>query len=103
MLLLVAGLEALSKKSMLNPPGHFVRAIAMATFKEINIEPIEEGNITGFENLTELQIWEYDPRLFKEKDRVDIVSLYATLQEEKDERVEQALEAALGGEAWYTD
>lgn len=100
---LVAGLEALAEKSMLNPPDHFIRAMDMARFKELNIETIEEENITGFENLTELQLWEYDPGLFKVKNRVDMVSLYATLQEEKDERVEQALGAALGGEVWYMD
>ncbi len=40
-------------------------------------------------------MWEYDPGLFKRQNIVDPVSLYASLKEEKDERVEQAFETVL--------
>ena len=37
--------------------------------------------------LVELQVWEYDPKLFTNDQNVDPVSLYASLQEEQDERI----------------
>lgn len=94
---LVAGLEALAEITNLNPPEHFIRAMQITKFKNLNIETVEAENITGFENLIELQLWEYDPHLFKYWEIVDIASLYATLNEVKDERVEQALEKS---EVW---
>ncbi len=92
---LVAGLEALSKRSMLNPPDLPVRAISLDHFRKLEMETLTKEEITGYEKLFELQIWEYDPKLFVGQNGVDLVSLYATLQEEKDERIELALEDAL--------
>lgn len=102
---LVAGMEALSKLSMINPPGYPVRAIGYEQFEEIENETeiVENKDIIKDERLVELQIWEYDPRLYSNKKHVDVMSLYASLKEEKDERVEQALEDVLRGEKWYMD
>ncbi len=100
---LIAGLEALSKKSMLNPPDLPVRAISLDYFRKLEMETFIREEMTGYEKLIELQIWEYDPRLFTEQNGVDVVSLYATLQEDKDERVELALENLLRREKWFTD
>lgn len=97
---LVAGLEALAEITNLKFPNNSVRAMQITKFKNLNIETVEEENITGFENLIELQLWEYDPNLFKSQKRVDLASLYATLNEVKDERLEQALE---NSEIWDLD
>lgn len=100
---LVAGLEALSKRSMLNPPDLPVRAVSLDCFRKLEMETLTKEEITGYEKLFELQIWEYDPKLFVEQNGVDLVSLYATLQDEKDERIELALENLLRREKWFTD
>lgn len=60
-----------------------------------------ERNVSLY--LVELQLWNYDPKLFSNKNHVDLMSLYAILKEETDERVGQALEEILRGEPWYTD
>ena len=99
----VAGLEALADLSMLNPPNYKVRAIYEEYFVSEDLETIANEDIINDERLVELQIWGYDPKLFTKKDIVDRVSLYASLKEENDERIEQALEEALGGGTWYTD
>lgn len=99
----VAGLEALANLSMLNPPNYKVRAIYEGYLESEDLETIKNEDIINDERLVELQIWGYDPKLFTKKDIVDRVSLYASLKEENDERIEQALEEALGGGTWYTD
>jgi hypothetical protein len=52
--------------------------------------------------LVEVEVWDYDPGLFFNNGHVDLLSLYASLKEETDERIEQALEEVLQGESWYT-
>jgi len=100
---LTAGLEALAEVSLINPPNYFVRAIGNEAFKHANIETIKNKDIVKDENPIELQVWNFDPKLFSEKFHVDIMSLYASLMDEKDERIEQALQEALRGEKWYMD
>jgi len=100
---LVAGLEALSELSMFNPPGHKVRAIYGDGLNMNDLGVVKNIDIIKDEKLLELQIWEYDPKLFTNKDIVDKASLYASLKNENDERIEQALEEVLRGEIWYTD
>ena len=99
----VAGLEALSKLSMINPPGHRVRAIYSAEVKKHNLEIVNNKDIIRDKELVELQIWGYDPKIFTDKKIVDVASLYASLKEENDERIEQALEEVLREKKWYMD
>lgn len=99
----IAGLEALSKLSMINPPNYKVRAINEGYLNNKDLEIVKNKDIIKDEKLVELQIWEYNPKLFTKKDIVDTMSLYASLKEENDERIEQALEEVLRGEIWYTD
>lgn len=98
----VAGLEALGQLSMLNKPEHPIRAISRDRLNQVEVEVIENKDIIKDEKLVELQIWEYEPKEFSDKNHVDIMSLYASLKVETDERVEQALEEVLRGETWYT-
>jgi predicted transcriptional regulator len=100
---LTAGLEALAEVSMINPPGHPVRAVGREQFKTQEFEGIKNKDVINDTQLVELQIWAYDPTQFSHTKHVDLVSLYASLQEEKDERIEHALEEVLQAEPWYTD
>lgn len=99
----IAGLEALSKLSMINPPGHKVRAIYGADVNKNNLEIVNNKDIIRDKELVELQVWGYDPKIFADKNIVDVASLYASLKEEKDERIEQALEEVLREKKWYMD
>ncbi len=95
----VAGLEALAELSSFNPPGYKARAIYEDYYGEFvtNEDQIKD------ENLVELQVWEYDPKLFTKGHIVDPVSLYASLQEEQKERIEQALEEVIRGKKCYME
>lgn len=99
---LVAGLDALAQLSMINPPDHAVRALSRQLLEKVELEIVTNRDMIKDEKLIELQIWAYDPRPFTHNKYVDLLSLHASLKEEHDERVEQALKEVLGGEKWYT-
>ena len=48
----------------------------------------------------EVELWSYPPALFAERDRVDRLSLYLSLQDERDERVEASLDEMMKNVAW---
>ena len=100
---LFAGLSALSKLSMLNAPDQTIMAMSKHTFEKRSFHVIEDVNKIIDLKPIELQLWDYDPHLFSKNLCVDVMSLYGSLKDEDDERVEQALEDVLRGETWYTD
>ena len=97
-----AGLEALSMISMMNPPKNPVIAISKERLKRIEFDLVKDRDRIADENLTEIEVWRYDPTLLSKEKQVDLVSLALSLKEIKDERVEQELEERLKGETWYT-
>jgi len=100
---LTAGMEALSELSMINPPGHPIMAIDRNKLNKEQVEVVNNKDLIKDTKLVELELWDYDPGLFSNNGHVDLLSLYASLKEETDERVEQALKEVLRGEPWYTD
>lgn len=89
----VAGLSALAEHTMLAPPINPVYAIYIEEWNKLvkddsvkkSIEPIQtDSNV-------KLQIWRYSTNLGMQQHIVDKYSLYLSLKDEKDERVEQAL------------
>jgi DNA-binding MarR family transcriptional regulator len=86
-----AGLTALSEVSMLNPPPMPVLGITENEkhFKSVSSELVDS------ETSAALQIWRYDPRRISQNDKVDALSLYMSLSDDHDERIEQALEEML--------
>lgn len=98
---LIAGLEALSAVSMLNPPQQLVRAISKEKLGQLKPNAISDLARISEGNLTELQIWKYDPDLFSTGGIVDMASLWLSLYEIKDERVALALEERLKQEKWF--
>lgn len=95
-----AGLTALARYTMLAPPTHAVLAIGRDEWKTIRRQhtPIElpEPDTQSFE----LEIWSYRPALLAEGDRVDPLSLYLSLKDNRDERVEAALEELMRELRW---
>jgi len=98
-----AGLDALATISMINPPGHPVVAIDHNRLNDEQIEVVRNKDYIKDNQLVELQIWDYDPKLFSDEEHVDLLSLYISLKVDADERIEQALEEVLRGESWFTD
>lgn len=96
---IVSGLSALSHFSFLSPPLLPVFAIGLNQWSEYKKLPIEElPSDDGA--LLELEIWNYDPALFASEGFVDRFSLYLSLKNEKDERVELAVEEMMEEIKW---
>ena len=86
-----------------NPPRHPVMAIDRNKVDKEQIDVVKNMDLISDSKLVELELWDYDPKRFSDKHYVDLLSLYASLKEKADERVEYALEEVLRGEPWYTD
>ncbi len=88
---LSAGMTALSARTMLNEstyPEYAISRDAWKVMEKMGIEriPMEEPDTCL------LQIWCYDPKVLEVDGLVDPFSLYLSLQDETDERIEMALE-----------
>jgi DNA-binding MarR family transcriptional regulator len=90
--LLLAGESALAEYSMLAPPGQQVYAISEKKWKTMEKEKVFQEAKYPEEAGMQLEVWRYDPRLFVEGNAVDPFSLYLSLKESKDERIESAIE-----------
>lgn len=100
---LLSGLDALAELSHLNPPDHPTLAVDKKLLDQENILIINNRDLIRDEKLVQLELWDFDPRLFSDKQHVDLASLYASLKDQTDERIQSALEEALKGEPWYMD
>ena len=93
--LYLAGITALSHRSMINSPNVACYAAVSNTSR----------NITGSEFLideteqVEIEIWRYDPGILSGETFVDPLSLILSLRGNRDERIEEAVVELLG-EIW---
>ncbi len=99
----ISGFESLSYISMINPIDYKVRAISNKNYINQNISIVKNEDIINDKNLIQLEIWNYDPKLFAKGEIVDILSLYTSLQDIKDERVEKEFDELLKKESWYLE
>ena len=98
-----AGEVALSEKSMLAAPQK--NELACGPHSPLVKEKEIPSENRGFlkEYFVDLQIWKYDPIPFVREGRVDTVSLYLSLKDSPNERVQACLEEMLGKEKWSMD
>lgn len=96
----VSGLNALAHRSSLNQEKLPVFAIDYKCYSDLlqksaicSVNFPEEADF-------ELELWHYDPFLFSENGIADPFSVYLSLQEKLDERVESALEEMMGQLKW---
>jgi len=95
----IAGISALSRATMLAEPMHATRAISPEMWNllqsgEIAMAPDWDPSAA------ELEIWRYDPALGEQRSIVDPLSLTLSLRDDKDERVQLALEELKGQYPW---
>jgi DNA-binding MarR family transcriptional regulator len=86
-----AGISALSEKTLLSSGDIPVYATSKEDYtvlKEQNKIKIVEN---GFEAQAQLEIWYYNPKILGRQDVVDELSLFLSLREDTDERVQIAL------------
>jgi len=95
-----AGLSALANYTMLAEPGERVFAMSSENFKEL----IKTGKIIQRKrqegDCIQIEVWQYQPELFCENNLADPLSVYLSLLEENDERVEIALDSILENFKW---
>lgn len=93
----IAGLSALSENSMLNPPALPIYALSLNEYKNLAKDEI----LSSYEDAAaELEIWDYDPHLFQQEGCVDPFSLYLSLIDSIDPRIESALETMMEKIKW---
>lgn len=89
--LLMSGYSALSEYTMLNPP-------RMKCFASDSIAAWEKAStrkLQSTDDQHEIQLWRYDPRKLSGSGMVDRLSLALSFSDDKDERVEDAIEEML--------
>jgi len=95
-----AGLTALSRYSMISAPTSPILAVSPEVWKAAKANP-DVGEITyEDEDAYHLEIWRYDPALLSAEDAVDRLSLFLSLRDTNDERVEAALDEMIGSVKW---
>ena len=97
---ITSGLTALAKYSMLAPPKPPMFAMTSDEWRELE----SRGDVTEAKptdpRATGIEVWSYSPTLFAKDNHVDQFSLYLSLRDDPDERVEEALEEMMEGVSW---
>jgi hypothetical protein len=98
--LLDAGLTALARRSMLAAPPVPTTALAQGRLRSA----LDKDDLVkvGHPDYAEVfvQAWAYNPGRLAEEDLVDPLSLWLSLMEDPDERVQLALDELLEGQEW---
>lgn len=96
----LASLSALSEATLLAAPRIPTYAIRNKEYQEL----LNKGVIRKISQRDEanacIEAWTYDPRLLAGDGRVDALSLYLSLRDSPDERVQQQLESLLEAVPW---
>lgn len=97
-----AGLTALARVSSLAPPRERTVAVSSEAWRELEDrlrwEPFAPG--AAEPGQTRVEVWTYAPTALSAGPTVDVLSLFLSLRDEHDERVERALEDAMEAMAW---
>jgi len=95
-----AGLSALAHYSKLAEPAKPVLALEGKQWKQINANDDAMILDIAEPNASELEIWSYSPERFAKKKVVDRFSLYLSIREDNDERVQSALKEMMEQVEW---
>ena len=93
-----AGETALAGYSMLNPPDIVSRACRKnkESKEDLVVDPLLESK----PDYIRLELWRYRPEIFAKNGKVDPISLYCSLKEDHDERIEGELENMMEEIKW---
>lgn len=95
-----SGESALAQRSLLAQPKADVvaRGPHAAPIDEKDIAKENRGLLS--DNFVQLQVWKYDPQPLMQNNRIDTVSLYMSLKDSPNERVQACLKEMLDKEQW---
>jgi len=100
---LTAGLSAMAGYSALAEPSVPVVALDRAKARSLLEAPGVEELPAAEEAELEVEVWSYDPALLADGPSVDRLSLYLSLRDDTDERVQSALDEMMRGFTWSED
>lgn len=96
----LAGMSALSRYSMINDDD-FLTYATISSIAKNNFDIVEiNQDRRPADNVTKLQIWKYNPKLISNEDVVDMLSLYLSLKDSTDERVQLSLDEMMARIKW---
>ncbi|WP_122642353.1 MarR family transcriptional regulator [Luxibacter massiliensis] len=93
--MLLAGTSALAEKTMLNNEVPIDYAVDK---KACDSKELQNELIDPYKQIS-IEIWKYPPQLFAKENMVDTISLALSLEDERDERIEKAVDEMLD-ELW---
>ncbi len=93
----VAGVNALAQYTMINNEPSETYAISKDEFKQLSISTDKEFGANRIE------IWKYSPKHLSNNGIVDKISLFLTLKDSDDERIQIELESMINNMTWYTE
>lgn len=89
----ISGYSALAEYSMLNPPV----VESFATDSVAMWDSVASKKLYDSDDQCAVELWRYDPNRLAEGGAVDRLSLALALRDERDERIEEAIEEMLAG------
>lgn len=95
-----AGLSALAGYSMLAEPENKILAVNSASGTSLLRQYGKDKLLSADQHALEIEVWSYDPNYFATEGVVDRLSLYLSLRDNRDERVEAALDDMMKGISW---
>lgn len=95
-----AGLTALAAYSILAAPRIPMTAVTTRQWKEIETRPGVARTTESDPNAVGVEVWSYGPRLFAKEGICDPFSLYLSLKDDQDERVQMALDEMMEAIQW---
>jgi len=95
-----AGLSALAAYSDLAEPNNMVVALSRDDWRSDQQRDVLREIEAAEPDAMQVEVWMYPPTLFADQGLVDRLSLYLSLRESDDERIEAALETMMGDVPW---
>ncbi len=93
----ISGINALSEYSMINRENRETYATSKDNLKSL------APSVDKHYGFNKVEIWKYDPNSLSKSGIVDRLSLYLSLRNNEDERVQMELETMLNDMSWYTE
>ena len=95
-----SGVAALSEVSEISAPPHPVNALDRGSWKKLAGKIGRLAMLDQHQAGTTIEVWHYPPGLFACDGRVDPLSLYLSLRDDPDERVQASLLEVLDAMSW---
>jgi len=95
-----AGISALSKRTMIGDDPLPTFAVDARVFRDNLEQGLYRGCRVPEEANVRLEVWRYDPLLLGDRETVDPLSLYLSLRDSPDERIQQQLVKLIDSVSW---